>query len=106
MAVRESELQCLQPGDQIVIISAPEVRGLSSVDYYGWCGDMYNYCSCTLTVKQVQSGIEINNEVETHVYVKENGWWWKAAFIAAVITNGEYEQIPFEALDSLLFGGV
>ena len=105
MAVSDSELQCLQSGDQIVIVSASEMKALSFRDYCCWCDDMDNYCSHTLTVKRVENGTDINNEVETHVYVEENGWWWKAAFIAAVITNGEYEQIPFEALDSLLFGG-
>lgn len=104
MAVSDSELQCLQPGDQIVIISAPEARMLMGEDSVGWVGDMNNYCSHTLTVSMVVDALR-SIHPEIRVYVKENGWRWKAAFIAAVITNGEYEQIPFEALDSLLFGG-
>ena len=105
MAVRDSELQCLQPGDQIVIISASEIKALGFPDFVGWCNDMYNYNSHTLTVKRVEKRADLDGEAETHVYVEENGWWWKATFISAVITNEEYEPIPFESLDSLLFGG-
>lgn len=105
MAVRDSELQCLHPGDQIVIISAPEAEMLSIEDWGGWVGDMDNYCSHTLTVERVVNVVDTNNKTETHVYVEENCWWWKAAFIAEVITKEEYEPIPFESLDSLLFGG-
>lgn len=105
MAVRDSELQYLQPGDQIVIVSASEVKALSFRDHCGWCGDMDEYCSHTLTVRRVERGLDIENEAEIHVYVEENNWWWNAAFIAEVITNKEYEPIPFESLDSLLFGG-
>lgn len=105
MAVRDGELRCLQPGDQIVIISASEAMLLSGKDRGGWVGDMHDYCSHTLTVEQAVSVAYTNDKAETHVYVEENGWWWKAAFIAEVITKEEYEPIPFESLDSLLFGG-
>lgn len=89
-----------------MIISAQEVNMLGNEDWGGWVSDMYNYCSHTLTVsKIVDICSDTTRHLETHVYVEENDWWWKAAFIAAVITNGEYEPIPFEALDSLLFGG-
>ena len=71
----------------------------------GWVGDMDNYCSHTLTVERVVNVVDTNNKTETHVYVEENCWRWKAAFIAEVITKEEYEPIPFESLDSLLFGG-
>lgn len=105
MAVRDSELQCLQPGDQIVIISKSEVAMLGGDDWVGWVSDMSNYCTQTLTVSSVVDVFSTAaGHIETRIYVKENDWWWKAAFIDCIVYNSSEMDAPDEdSLMNLLF---
>ena len=40
------------------------------------------------------------------LFVEENGFWWDADFIQAVVPQEELEAIELKDLEAILFGGV
>ena len=108
MAIREEEIKNVTVGDQIVVISEREAR--EKGHWYGrvagWNGDdetgMNRWCGHTLTVRRIVS----NNSGEIRLFVKENGFWWNADFIQAVVPQEELEAIELKDLEAILFGSV
>lgn len=110
MAVTETEVRTLQPGDKIVVISEEEAKAKGYWDNHvsSWAGScsgvregMNKYCGKKLTVCRVDP-----REKYTKAYVKENGFWWRDDFIAATIRQETMEPLEPEAIEAMLFGGV
>lgn len=109
MAVTEAEVRTLQPGDKIVVVSEEEAKakGYWNGSVPSWAGSpsgakegMNKYCGKELTVCGVEPG-----EKYTKAYVKENGFWWRDSFIAAIISQETIEPLEPEVIEAMLFGG-
>lgn len=113
MAVTEAEVRTLQPGDKIVVISEEEAKAKGYWDNYvsSWAGSyrgargakdgMNKYCGKELAVCKVDP----RDGRYTKAYVKENGFWWRDSFIAAIIRQEMIEPLEPEAIEAMLFGG-
>lgn len=113
MAVTEAEVRTLQPGDKIVVISEEEAKakGYWNNGTAAWAGDfdgrkvgMNEYCGEELTVYEVEPPMP--GKRYTKAYVKENSFWWRDSFIAAIISQETMEPLEPEAIEAMLFGGV